>query len=163
MIISMVRAFLLLGSNQGDREGYLEKACHEIGLKAGTVTGKSSRYQTAAWGKEDQPAFINQVLVMETNLSPVELLKAVLKIESDLGRKRSEKWGSRTIDIDILFYGDQIIETSELTIPHPRIAERRFTLVPMVEVDGEFVHPVLGKSMRLLLVECDDMLTVERV
>ncbi|MEJ0055905.1 MAG: 2-amino-4-hydroxy-6-hydroxymethyldihydropteridine diphosphokinase [Bacteroidota bacterium] len=159
----MVRAFLLLGSNQGDRMAYLEKACHEIGAKAGRLITMSSVYQTAAWGVEDQPAFLNQVMVIETGLSPAQLLTTVLGIETMLGRVRSEKWGSRIIDIDILFYGDQIVETPELLIPHPRIAERRFALVPMAEVDAEFVHPVFGKNIRMLLRECKDGLAVTRV
>jgi 2-amino-4-hydroxy-6-hydroxymethyldihydropteridine diphosphokinase len=158
----MVRAFLLLGSNQGDRKSYLEKSRQEIST-AGTVLQVSSIYQTAAWGKEDQPSFLNQVVEIETDLSPKELLIKMLAIESSLGRVRDEKWGSRIIDIDILFYGSQIVKTPQLTIPHPRIAERRFVLVPMAEVDGGFVHPILRKNIKTLLDVCKDKLDVTKI
>jgi len=157
----MKRTYLLLGSNQGNRQEYLEKASSNIELIAGKYFVKSSIYQTAAWGKEDQATFLNQVIGIKTKLTAIDLLKTLLTVESKLGRTRSEKWGSRTIDIDILFYGAEIITTPDLIIPHPRIAERRFTLVPMVEIAARLVHPSLGKSMEHLLIECPDKLPVD--
>ncbi len=156
----MVRAFLLLGSNQGDRRHYIGEAVRLISEQAGKIITTSSLYQTAAWGKEDQPAFFNQVIAIETTLGAEELLKTILLIEKKLGRKRAEKWGSRTIDIDILFYRDEVIEKENLIVPHPGIAARRFTLVPLVEIAAAMKHPVLGKSMSELLEECEDGLEV---
>ncbi len=115
----MYTTYILLGSNLGNRIKYLSDAILEIEYKLGTISSTSSLYQTASWGKHDQPDFINQVIELKTSLSPAELLKAVLQIENDLGRQRLEKWGSRTIDIDILLYEDQIVNTSNLVIPHP--------------------------------------------
>ena len=156
----MVRAFLLLGSNLGDRLDYLEKARNKIKRLAGKIVAISSIYQTAAWGKTEQAPFLNQVIGVQTKLNPEDLLKATQFIETDLGRTHEEKWAARTLDIDILFYGDQIINSSTLTIPHAGIAERRFTLEPLVEVEPEFIHPALKKTVHQLLGECKDILPV---
>ncbi len=158
----MVRAFLLLGSNEGNRHDYLEKVRFQIVSQVGKILAESSIYESAAWGNTGQPAFLNQIIKVETNLSPHELLKTVLHIETTLGRIRTEKWASRTLDIDILFYGDEIIETPELTIPHPAIASRRFTLVPLAELAPDYVHSVLKKSGAQLLAECTDKLEVRK-
>ncbi|NOT76913.1 MAG: 2-amino-4-hydroxy-6-hydroxymethyldihydropteridine diphosphokinase [Cyclobacteriaceae bacterium] len=158
----MVRAFLLLGSNQGDRRQYIDAAFLEI-HSLGSDAYHSSMYETAAWGKEDQSPFLNQVVVLTTGLSPEDLLRAILSIESGLGRIRMEKWGSRTIDIDILFYGEEIISQPDLVVPHPAIAQRRFTLEPMAELVPEMIHPVLKKSMRQLLDECTDTLPAIKI
>lgn len=152
-----------MGSNEGDREGNLEKARLGIGDRIGKLFSLSAIYQTAAWGKVDQPSFLNQVIGIETTLNPPLLLQTLLSIESGQGRVRKEKWGARAIDIDILFYGDQVISQPDLTIPHPGIAERRFTLVPLAEVAPDFVHPVLKKSVGQLLEECEDQLGVEKL
>ena len=157
----MIRTYLLLGSNEGNREGYLETARREIVAQVGSCFITSSVYETAAWGKQDQSSFLNQVIGIETRLSAVDLLKTLLNIELKLGRTRAEKWGSRIIDIDILFYGEEIINTGDLIIPHPRIEERRFTLVPMVEIAADFIHPASRKSMTELLVDCKDDLEVK--
>ena len=156
----MVTVFLLLGSNLGDRSDYLEKARLQIGLQAGKLLIFSSIYETAAWGDIPQRPFLNQVVCIETFLAPEQLLKITQAIESSLGRVRSEKWAARTLDIDILFYGSEIIETPDLVIPHPAIQQRRFTLVPLIEVAPGFVHPVLNKTSEVLLSECNDTLAV---
>lgn len=156
----MVRAFVLLGSNEGERATYLENARLRISQLAGKLSAASSIYETAAWGKEDQASFLNQVVGIETSLSPGLLLETLLAIEDSLGRTRTEKWAPRTIDLDILFYGDQVVEEPGLVIPHPAIEQRRFTLVPLAEVAPVFIHPVLKKSMKELLVECNDPLEV---
>ncbi len=156
----MVRSFVLLGSNKGDRDTYLENARFRISLLAGKLFTASSIYETAAWGKEDQAPFLNQVVGIETSLAPGLLLETLLAIETSLGRTRTEKWATRTIDLDILFYGDQVVDEPGVFIPHPAIEQRRFTLVPLAEVAPAFIHPVLKKSMEELLVECNDPLEV---
>ena len=160
-MVQLVRTFLLLGSNLGDRQDHLEKARTLIKRRIGKLVAISSVYQTAAWGNTEQAAFLNQVIGAETRLTPEQIWTAVQGIEKKEGRTPSEKWGPRTLDIDILFYGDQIINTPTLTIPHPEIANRRFTLEPLMEVEPDLVHPVLNKTVRKLLAACPDGLPVE--
>jgi 2-amino-4-hydroxy-6-hydroxymethyldihydropteridine diphosphokinase len=155
--------FLLLGTNQGSKTSNLKEACEAIIEVPASVTNRSSIYRTAAWGKTDQEDFYNQVIEIETSLSPEDLLTRLLSIEEKMGRRRTEKWGPRLIDIDILFYGDQIINTSTLTIPHPGIPTRKFTLVPLVELVPSLIHPVSQKKLSTLLNECADPLTVVKV
>ncbi len=157
----MVRAFLILGSNLGDRPAHIEKAGSLIKKKVGKIVAISSVYQTAAWGTTEQSAFLNQVLGVETKLTAEQLLIEVLAIEKSQGRIQGEKWGPRTLDIDILFYGDLVMNLPELTIPHPEIANRKFVLEPMLEVEPDLVHPVLKKTIRKLYAECKDSLPVE--
>ena len=157
----MVTAFLLLGSNVGDREGYLEKARRQIRQHAGKLAMVSSIYETVSWGQLSQPLFLNQVAGIETGLLPKQLLTIVQQIETSLGRHRAEKWAPRTLDIDILFYGNQIVETPELIVPHPAIAQRKFTLIPLAEVAPGFVHPLLHRTIVELLSECVDPLAVQ--
>ena len=140
--------YLLLGSNLGNRMKYIASAISEIEIKLGNISRRSSLYQTASWGKHDQPDFINQVIELKTSLEPKDLLSGILGIEADFGRKRIEKWGSRTIDIDILLYDDQIVNEPELIIPHPYLAFRRFCLMPLCEIAPEFIHPVLKKNIQ---------------
>lgn len=123
---------------------------------AGRVIRCSSVYETAAWGLTDQPAFLNQVICLETHLSPEKLLRTIQAIEGRLGRTKKEKWGARLADIDVLYYGTEQIRTEQLTVPHPYLPERRFTLVPLAEIAPEFVHPVLGMTNRALLERCPD-------
>ena len=155
--------FLLLGANLGDRAEQLRIAAAEIDNRVGKVLQKSSMYQTAAWGNQSQPDFYNQVLRVQTPLTSERVLKEVLLIEQKLGRARNEKWGARTIDIDILYFGRTVVNLPQLTIPHPAISKRRFTLVPLVEISPSFVHPVLLQTNEVLLQECSDPLKVERL
>ena len=149
-------AFLLLGANLGEREATLKHAVQLISERIESVTSQSKLYETAPWGVIDQPVFINQVIQIQTELSPKKVLEQTLKIEKQLGRERRLRWGARVIDIDILYYADFILEDSDLHLPHPRLHERRFTLVPLVEIAPDFVHPVLKKTNRELLEKCTD-------
>lgn len=156
-------AFILLGSNLGDRSANLEVARLKISRQIGEIVTTSSIYKTAAWGNTNQPDFYNQTIELNTVLSPGEVLTNTLAIEREMGRTRNEKWEPRIIDIDILFYGDLILNSRELTIPHPQIPHRRFTLLPLHEIASDFIHPSLNKSITQLLEECIDPLEVERV
>lgn len=155
--------YLLLGTNLGDREENLAAARNLMLEREIAVKAISSVYETAAWGIEEQPGFLNQVLEVATDLSPEALLKTLLGIELEMGRVRIEKWGERLIDIDILYYQDQVIDTPELKVPHPEIPNRRFTLVPLVELAAEEVHPVSGKTQEELLAVCPDTLDVKKI
>jgi len=148
-------AVLLLGGNKGNREALLEKAL-ELLTESQELLLKSHIYETEAWGGVARGPFLNQIVQIGTSLSPIELLDLVQNIESKLGRQRAEPWGDRTMDIDIIFYGNQQISNERLKIPHPFISERRFVLVPMVEILPEFIHPVLQKSISALLQACED-------
>lgn len=156
------RIFLLLGSNLGDRHENLTQAIAHIKQEAGKTVALSHVYETAAWGKEDQSDFLNQVVELESALPPEELLIVLLAIEEKIGRVRHEKWGARSIDIDILYYGNREYNTEALRLPHPGIPERRFVLVPLCELAAEFMHPILLKKNEQLLVECLDSLPVKR-
>lgn len=159
----MKTAYLLIGGNLGVRLLNLQKAKAAIVEKIGKISTESSIYETAAWGIEDQPDFLNQVLEVMTELSPEELLVEIHLIEGELERKRLQKWGTRTMDIDILFYESQLVDTPSLKIPHPYLHKRRFTLVPLCELIPNFVHPVLHKTVERLLLECGDELEVKKL
>lgn len=159
----MYRVFLLLGTNLGDRSRNLVEALRRIEARAGQLVRKSSVYTTAAWGSTDQPHFYNQVLEILTRLQAEALLQVILDIEQEMGRVRLQKWGERLIDIDILFYGNLRIAHDNLNIPHPQIANRRFTLVPLAEIAGTLVHPDFNKTIETLLDECADTLPVTRL
>lgn len=152
--------FLLLGSNLGNRNKCLLDAISLINANIGKVEKSSSVYETAAWGKADQPHFLNMAVYLQSDVSATELLKRVLRIEELLDRKRIEHWGARTIDIDILFYGGEVINTPNLTIPHKLLQERRFVLTPLSEIAPDLIHPVLKKNINQLLAEITDDLTV---
>lgn len=153
----MAQLFFLLGANLGDRTQTLRRAADLIADHVGQVVQQSGFYETTPWGVADQPAFLNQILVVETDLEPEAVLTQTQVIEQALGRVRHEKWGARTIDIDILYYDSLILQTDRLTIPHPFLHQRRFTLVPLAEVAPDFVHPVLQKTAVALLGECEDV------
>ncbi|HEY8402320.1 MAG TPA: 2-amino-4-hydroxy-6-hydroxymethyldihydropteridine diphosphokinase [Cytophagaceae bacterium] len=156
----MNKVYLLLGSNLGNRIETLASVRKVLEIRVGKILSKSSCYETEPWGKTDQPEFINQVLLIETPLKPQEVLKTILQIELEHGRIRKEKFGARVIDIDILYYENEIIVTEELKIPHPEIHNRRFVLVPLVEIAAEFKHPVFNLSNNELLTRCKDNLKV---
>ena len=156
-----VTAYLLLGSNLGDRAALLQAARMLLAATAGEIIAASALYETAAWGREDQPAFLNQALAIHTTLPADQLLAQCLAAERHAGRQRLEHWGSRTLDVDILLYGEAIIDEPDLTVPHPRLTERRFALVPLAEIAGPLVHPQLKNSMSALLARCPDPLPVQ--
>lgn len=147
----------------GDREQELRHAAKLIEERCGQIIDRSSVYETAAWGKTDQPSFLNQALVLETSLGARDLLTEILYIEHLMGRDREEKYGPRNIDIDIIFFNHQIIRDDDLRIPHPAMTERRFVLEPLNEVIPAYIHPVLYKTVNELLKACKDELPVNKL
>ncbi len=141
----------------GKREENLQTAQGFITEKFGTIISLSSIYETAAWGLTEQNAFLNQVICIETKFSPTEVLQIVLEIEKTMGRIREQKWGARIIDIDILYYANKVVSLPDLEIPHPFIQERRFVLVPLCEIAGEFIHPKFKQTNLELLEKCKDL------
>ena len=151
--------FVLLGSNLGDRELLVNQACKMMGERCGEIVAKSRLYESEPWGFRAEHWFLNQVVKMETSLSPDALMTELLAIEKELGRDRTtphEGYVSRPIDLDILYFGDKIIETQLVTAPHPRLHQRRFTLLPLCDVASDFVHPTLKITNLQLLDECQD-------
>ncbi len=155
--------YLLLGTNLGDRAANLLRATQRLAEAVGPVAEASSCYETAAWGVTDQPAFYNQVVRVETTLGHEVLLRTLQEIERQLGKVKVGHWRERLIDLDILYYGNRVVRTPWLTLPHPQLHRRRFTLVPLVEVAPQFVHPGLGKTQQKLLEVCTDSLAVRKV
>lgn len=149
------KVVLIIGGNLGDRLDLINRTVKSISEK-NSMIAKSAIYETQAWGAVAHGNFLNQVIQIETSHSPEKLLQQIQQIEETMGRNRTETWGDRTMDIDILYYGDEVIDTPALTIPHRFIQERRFVLVPLAEILPEMIHPVLGKSNRILLEECQD-------
>jgi 2-amino-4-hydroxy-6-hydroxymethyldihydropteridine diphosphokinase len=159
----MNKAYLLTGGNEGDRYLNLQQARTNIEHICGRLIQASSLYETAPWGNSNQADYLNQVLVVETIMNPYELLASILFIEEKGGRIRTVRNAPRTIDIDILFYNQLVLDQPGLHIPHPRIADRRFVLEPLNEISPGFIHPVFGKSIRQLLQECKDELAVKKI
>ena len=155
-------AYLLLGTNMGDRDQNLLTARELINRHCGNIVKASSIYETAAWGKTDQPAFLNQALEINTSLSARQLMRRILKTERSMGRIREEKYGPRIIDIDILLFNNEKHNYHFLKLPHPEIPNRRFALLPLAEIAPAIVHPVLQKTITALLEECKDELAVEK-
>lgn len=158
----MNNVYLLTGGNVGNRQQYLKESIRLIEHTCGKIVTRSAIYETAAWGKTDQAAFLNQALQLSTALQPAHLMKQLLQIEETAGRKRAEKYGPRTIDIDILLFNDQIINTPLLTIPHPQMSSRRFVLEPLNEIASGYIHPLLKKTIHQLLQACSDPLPVKK-
>ena len=159
----MSKAYLMIGGNLGDRKENLQQAIILIRKSCGPLIKISSLYETAAWGLVDQPSFLNQALEISTSLSAIELLSSILSIEKDMGRTRTEKLGPRLIDIDILFFNDEVHDLPHLKIPHPELQNRRFVLTPLAEIAPQLQHPVLKKNIAQLLEECPDNLEVNKV
>ncbi len=155
--------YLLLGANLGDCAGTFRRAATLVARRVGAVVAQSAHYQTAPWGVTDQPAYLNQVLWVETHLSPLAVLAQTQAIEAELGRVRAEKWGARLIDVDLLFYDDLVLDSPTLTIPHPLLHERRFTLAPLSELNPDLWHPLLNQSVGTLLATCPDPGAVVKV
>lgn len=160
----MSKVYLLLGGNMGNKQLVFAQAAGLLQERVGKITRRSAIYETEPWGFESSDMFWNQVLELETHISAQKVLQKTLQIEHELGRTRkTNQYDSRVIDIDILLYDDQIIGMPELVIPHPRIQERKFVLVPLNELVPNLIHPGLQKSIYQLLVECPDQLKVEKV
>lgn len=149
--------FIGLGSNVGNKLFHLQKSKELIESKIGKIVSCSSIYETEPWGFASEQSFLNQAIKIETQNSALEILNVISEIELSMGRIRTDnQYISRTIDIDILFFNDEIINEANLSVPHPRIAERQFVLMPLFEIAREFVHPILQKTIMELKVECDD-------
>jgi 2-amino-4-hydroxy-6-hydroxymethyldihydropteridine diphosphokinase len=157
-------SFILLGSNMGNREEFLNEAIAMIELRCGKLVLQSSLYESEPWGFETEHLFLNQAIEIESELGPHDLLKELLAIEAELGRKRKENhigYESRPIDLDIIYYDDLINDDEDLILPHPRLHQRRFVLTPLCEIAPDFVHPVFKVSNKVLLERCEDCLGVK--
>lgn len=159
----MNNTYLLLGSNMGNSTELLSKAIEQIENKIGPLLLSSNLYATAAWGNTSQPDFLNQVIKVATHLAAAETLAIILSIEKNMGRIRTTKNAPRIIDIDILFFNNEIINQSDLIVPHPEIQNRRFVLTPLQEIAPQMIHPVLNKTIEQLLSQCPDQLAVKKI
>ena len=157
----MTRVFLGIGTNLGDREQNLREALAVLSQKM-VILKESSVYQTAPWGYLDQPAFLNQVIKAQTDLSSLNLLGFLKETEKLLGRQANFRYGPRLIDLDILFYGNRIIQTPRLQVPHPRLTQRAFVLIPLAEIAPELVHPQNKQTITQLLAALPDLGGVEK-
>lgn len=154
--------YILLGANLGSPISQIEQSIQLLSQKIGNIFATSSLYESEAWGVEDQPIFFNQVIGIETTLTPSECLLTCQEVELTLGRIRDTKWGARVIDIDILYFNNEIINTSTLQVPHPYIHLRNFTLIPLAEIASDYIHPTLQLSNQQLLLETKDKLRVRK-
>jgi 2-amino-4-hydroxy-6-hydroxymethyldihydropteridine diphosphokinase len=158
----MNNIYLLLGSNMGNSKACLAKAKTQIEKNIGNISRQSSLYSTAAWGNTKQPDFLNQVIIVETELTALQTMQTILNIEKKMGRVRTAKNAPRIIDIDILFFNKKIIDQPELTVPHPQIQNRRFVLVPLNQLSPNLKHPLLKSTVHQLLMHCPDKLNVKK-
>ena len=159
----MTNVYLLLGSNCGERESFLLKAYSMINNQIGEISTASSVYETEPWGFESADYFLNRVVLAKTALRPAELMSKVLEIEALIGRTRTNNFAgyqNRIIDIDILFYSNEIIKSDAIKVPHPELHNRKFALLPLMEIAAGFIHPVLQKTIKQLYDECPDTLKV---
>jgi len=158
----MTNLYLLNGSNIGDRLNNLKKAQYLLNDEFGMASNVSEVYETQAWGKTNQPSFFNQALCYKTDLSPLHLLKVIKNIEKEIGGDHKERWAARIMDIDIIFYGGLIYKSKQLTIPHALMHLRNFVLVPLAEIEPNYVHPELQTSISNLLKNSMDKLKVKK-
>ena len=160
----MNKVVLLLGSNLGDSQLLFQQVISLIDERLGKLEIQSALYQSPPWGFEHENDFLNQVLILETDLAAGEILQTCLQIEVDIGRKRTTQvYGARRIDIDVLFVNDEVVDTESLVLPHPRLHLRKFTLLPLLELIPDYVHPKLQKSIQELLVACEDNSEVRKI
>ncbi|MCX6211560.1 MAG: 2-amino-4-hydroxy-6-hydroxymethyldihydropteridine diphosphokinase [Bacteroidetes bacterium] len=152
----MNKAYLLIGGNIGDRLANIKEAIQLLNEAAGTIVQSSAIYETAPWGNTQQAPFLNQALFISTSHNATELLNILLAIEVKMGRIRSIPLGPRIMDIDIIYFNNEIIETAQLSIPHPQLHKRNFVLIPLVEIVPNYIHPILNKTNSVLLSECND-------
>ena len=155
-------AYLLIGSNIGDRQENLANAIKQIETNCGIVFKQSAIYETAAWGNTEQPSFLNQALELRTDFSAKKLMKQLLHIERLMGRQRTEKMGPRLIDLDIILMDEEIVHSDSLILPHPHLQDRKFVLLPLAEIAPKAFHPIFNKSVEQLLKECGDVLDVKK-
>jgi 2-amino-4-hydroxy-6-hydroxymethyldihydropteridine diphosphokinase len=162
--MSKQQVYLCIGGNLGEREENLEETRMFVTFNMGDILAQSSVYESPAWQMENEPAFLNQVLLIETELSPKDLLAEIRELEEYYGRERStEAYLSREMDVDVLFYGDFVSDDPKFVVPHPRMQDRKFVLVPLREIAPEFMHPVLNKSVTQMLADCTDTAEVKEV
>ena len=152
----MNKAFIILGSNLGNKMAYLKQAIELMNLQNISLIQQSSIYKTAAWGNTEQDDFYNQVIEVVTELSAEILLQTLLEIETKMGRTRNQKWEARIIDLDILYFNNEIIDTENLKVPHPYLHVRKFTLIPLTEIAANYIHPILKETNAKLLANCID-------
>ena len=152
--------YLVIGGNLGDRLALIKECKQQIEAQIGEIKTVSSIYESESWGETNNPNYLNQVLFVKSKFTAKEVLSNALAIEKELGRTRDKKWESRLIDIDILFFNDEIINEPHLKVPHPHLQNRRFVLMPLHEIAPNFIHPILKKSIAILLNECKDNLSV---
>lgn len=159
----METCILHLGSNVGNRANHIDLAEIMISKRIGDIIDKSKVYETEAWGKTDQDPFYNRAISVLTSRTAEALLEEIYIIESKMGRVRSEKWGPRVIDIDIIFYGQEIINNDHLIIPHSELSNRNFVLTPLMDICPDYNHPIMDKSVTELQAACADQLEVNPI
>jgi 2-amino-4-hydroxy-6-hydroxymethyldihydropteridine diphosphokinase len=157
------RVFIALGSNLGDRLLYLQQALDKIDKRLGPIVRCSSLYESAAWGDRDQQDFYNAMCEIHTEITPLNLLGELQSMEKELGKSKTRIWGPRTLDLDIIYYGQKIIVEKDLIIPHPNMYLRNFVLQPLAEIAPEFIHPLMKKKTKSLLRECPDQTNIDRI